>query len=346
MKSLAVDKEGKLSICEVPIPEIDDFRVLVKMESCGVCNGTDLKLIHRNFKGFDTYPAILGHEGAGRVVKKGKMVKSFEIGDLVLLPFIEGMAGEYYSGWGAYSEYAVIGDSKAMVENGKGPGTPGFSECYYAQQIVPKGIDPVGASMIVTFREVLSATKRFGFKENKSLVIFGAGPVGLCFTRFAKLQGVGPVIVFDVIDEKVSEAKTMGADFAFNSSKADVKEEVRKICRDGVDFVVDAVGINTLINQAMELIKDSGKICCYGISPKLNMELDWSKAPYNWTLQFQQWPSKLEESEAHNQIISWIRMGIINPDDFISDVIPFANIIDAFKIVEEKKAKKKIVIKF
>ncbi len=346
MKSLVVDKNGSLSIEEVPVPKFTDYQVLVKMESCGVCNGTDMKLIHRNFKGFDTYPAILGHEGVGRVVEKGSKVKSFEIGDSVLLPFLEGMTEKYYSGWGAYSEFAVVGDWKAMASEGKGPGTPEFSEAYYAQQIVPKDINPVSAAMIVTFREVLSACKRFGFKENSSLVVFGAGPVGLCFTKFAKLMGLGPVIVFDIIDEKLQEAAAMGADYVFNSLRVNVKEEVGKICGEGADFVVDAVGVNQLINQAMELIKYNGKICGYGISPKLSMELDWSKAPYNWSLQFLQWPSKLEESEAHTQIISWIRMGVINPDDFISDIIEFDNILEAFKMVEDRKAKKKIVIKF
>jgi threonine dehydrogenase-like Zn-dependent dehydrogenase len=96
----------------------------------------------------------------------------------------------------------------------------------------------------------------------------------------------------------------------------------------------------------MELVKYNGKICCYGISPKLDMQLDWSKAPYNWTLQFNQWPLKIEEAEAHNQVINWIRAGIINPMDFISDIIDFENILDAFKMVEEKRAKKKIIIKF
>lgn len=346
MKSFIVDGNGKLSIQEVSFPTYNDYQALVKMESCGVCNGTDAKLIHRNFKGFDTYPAVLGHEGVGRVVEKGKKVKNLEIGDVVLLPFLEGMTDGYYSGWGAYSEYCVVGDGAAMIADGKGPGSPEFSEAYYAQQIVPKEINPVSASMIVTFREVLSACKRFGFKENMSLAIFGAGPVGLSFIKFAKLLGMGPVIAFDIVDEKIEEARAMGADYALNSKAVDVVKEVKKICKDGVDFVVDAVGINQLINQAMELIKYNGKICCYGISPKLDMNLDWSKAPYNWTLQFVQWPSKLEESQAHTQIINWISMGVLNPDDFISDVIEFDRILDAFELVENRKAKKKIVIKF
>lgn len=346
MKSLAVDSDGKLSIVNVSRPSCGDYQALVKMESCGVCNGTDTKLVHGTFKGFDTYPALLGHEGVGRVVETGSKVKYLKKGDMVLMPYLENATDGYYSAWGAYSEYCVAGDGRAMVEAGMGPGAPGFSESYYAQLVVPESINPVSASMIITFREVLSATKRFGFKENDTLVIFGAGPVGLCFTKFAKLLGMGPITVFDIVDEKLTEARAMGADHAFNSTKVNVREEVEKIYKGGVDFVLDAVGINQLINQAMELIKYNGKICCYGISPKLDMQMDWSKAPYNWTLHFHQFPSKLEEGEAHRQVLSWIEMGVLNPDDFISDVVDFENIIDAFKMVEARKALKKVVIRY
>jgi threonine dehydrogenase-like Zn-dependent dehydrogenase len=96
----------------------------------------------------------------------------------------------------------------------------------------------------------------------------------------------------------------------------------------------------------MEFVTYNGKICCYGISPNLDMKLDWSKAHYNWTLQFIQWPLKLDESETHEQIMSWLKVGAIDFDDYISDIVQFENIIDAFKMVEEKKVKKKMIIKF
>lgn len=88
MKSLAVYEDGHLEIVEVPMPKYGEYEALVKMESCGVCNGTDLKIIHKKLKGFDTYPALLGHEGIGRVVEVGSKVTSFKKGDLVTLPFI------------------------------------------------------------------------------------------------------------------------------------------------------------------------------------------------------------------------------------------------------------------
>jgi threonine dehydrogenase-like Zn-dependent dehydrogenase len=349
MKTLVVDAEHRLSIREIPIPTYKDCQALVKTLSCGVCNGTDMKLIHGNFKNFSTYPASLGHEAVGQVIEVGSKVSSLHVGDVVLLPFLEEKTEDVYSGWGAYSEYAVVGDAEAYIANGMGPGTKDFSEGYFAQTVIKPAdkVNPVEAAMIVTFREVLSAIKRFGFQPNENILIFGAGPVGLCFTKFSKLLGLKTVITVDVDDEKVQFAKAMGADIAFNSKTTDVNTEIKKLFPDGIDCVIDAVGINALINQAMELIKYNGKICCYGISPKLGMELDWSKAPYNWTLQFVQWPSKKEEGDAHAQIMAWINLGVLKPMDFISDVIDFDHIIDAFKLVEERRSStKKIVIQY
>ena len=349
MRALTVDGQGRLAVTELPMPEYGRCQALVKMKSCGVCNGTDTKLIHRTFKNFDTYPAILGHEGVGEVVETGADVKNLKRGDLVLLPFLEKPVDGYTPGWGAYSEYAVVGDAKAYIENGMGPGTEKWSEGYLAQTLIrPEDrVDVTGAAMIITFREVLSAIRRFGFRPNESVLIFGAGPVGLCFTRFCKLLGMGTVIATDIFEDKVEEAKRMGADYAFNSGACDIDEQVRRLFPEGVDNVVDAVGVNALLNQAMGLIRYNGKICGYGISPKLGMELDWSRAPYNWSLNFVQWPSKKEEAQAHSQIMAWINAGVLDPMDFISHTFSFDHIFDAFALVERREpTTRKIVITF
>ena len=279
----------------------------------------------------------------------GEFVENLHVGDRVLLPFLEEAADGYVPGWGAYAEYCVVGDEKSAIRHGMGPGTKQWNEAYAAQTVIrPEDrVDAVGASMIITFREVLSAIRRFGFQPNETAVVFGAGPVGLCFTRFLKLLGLKTVITTDILEDKVETARRMGADYAFHSASCNVTEEVKRIFPDGVDYVVDAVGVNALINQAMGLVKYNGKICCYGISPELSMKLDWSSAPYNWTLQFVQWPSKREEGEAHSQIMAWINQGVLDPMDFISDVIPFERITDAFELIEAKKPDtKKIVVRF
>ena len=100
------------------------------------------------------------------------------------------------------------------------PGTKQWNEAYAAQTVIrPEDrVDAVGASMIITFREVLSAIRRFGFQPNETAVVFGAGPVGLCFTRFLKLLGLKTVITTDILEDKVETARRMGACLLYTSS--------------------------------------------------------------------------------------------------------------------------------
>ena len=350
MKSLAVTKEHKLEVVDIPIPQIADDCVLTKTLSCGVCNGTDTKILHGTFKGFDTYPCLLGHEAIGEVVEVGKKVKQWKVGDRITLPYLEmgpdGKYAGYYSAWSAYSEYTVARDWQAMAEMGHGPGTPGFWDGYYTQKILPHDIDPVYGAMINTFREVLASCRNFGFSEGCSLTIFGAGPVGLTFTKFAKLLGVGTVIVLDIMEEKRQEAMKAGADYFINSKEEKPETAVKSILQDGCDFVLDAVGVNSLINTAMGMIKDNGQICVYGISPVMDMNISWAPAPYNWSVKFIQFPIKRQEADAHDQVIEWVRSGKLDLKDYVSHVLPFERILDAFDMVAKKVPVKKIVIKY
>ena len=342
MKTLVVLEDGSLEVREIPVPKYTEKQALVKTLACGICNGTDAKLIHRKFKGFgqERYPLMLGHEGVGEVVAVGADVKGYKVGDKVFLPFVDPDAELYPgldSGWGAYSEYAIVNDLAAFGD-GAAP------ECAYAQTVIPDWLDPVDAVMIVTLREVLSSIKRFGIGANNSVAVFGCGPVGLTFIRFMSLLGVHPLIAMDVKEDKREEALALGADYFFNSGTEDVNTKIREICPDGVQYVLDAVGILPIINQAMGLICDQGKICCYGIAPECHFDIDWEKAPYNWQLQFQQFPSKVEEGEATAQILSWLRTGVIDLKDYISDYFPFADVLSAFEKLENRQIAKKGII--
>ncbi|MCM1134114.1 MAG: zinc-binding dehydrogenase [Clostridium sp.] len=343
MKTLVVTESKSLEIREVDIPEFSERQALVRMVCCGICNGTDAKLIHHTFKGFgeDAYPLMLGHEAVGQVIATGSKVTSYKEGDYVLLPFVDEVGNDrnLKSGWGGFSEYGVIHDAAAYPQ-GEAP------ECAYAQTVLPDFVNPVDASMIITLREVLSSIKRFGIQKGQSVAVFGCGPVGLTFIQFMKLLGVGPIIALDVIEEKVKEGLAKGADYAYDSTQIDVKECVRKICPQGVDYVLDAVGVLSIINQGMELIRDGGKICCYGISPHCSMELNWEKAPYNWQVQFQQFPSKVEEGECTDTVLGWLKDGTIDLKDFISDYFPFEKVLEAFEKLERREIKKKGIVVF
>lgn len=343
MKTLVIAKDGALSIQEVNKPKYNEYQALVKTIACGMC-GTDVKLIHRTFKGFpeSVYPIMLGHEGVGEVVEIGAKVTGFKIGDKVLLPFVDpdeqnnpGMG----SGWGAMSEYAVVCDPKA-------PWPGGAPDCAFAQTVLDADLDPVDAAMIITFREVLSSIRYFGIKPTDSVVVFGCGPVGLTYMKFMSMLGVKNLVACDIIPEKLAQAKDHGATYLINSKESDVREEVRKIFPEGVDFVLDAAGFPAIVNQGMGLIKDRGSVLCYGVPEKEEITIDFSKADYNWRVIYQQMPRKREEGEAHEQVLAWMREGKLNIKDFISDYFDFTDSVEAYDKLLGRKVLKKGIIKF
>lgn len=343
MKGVVVVKPGVVEVRnDVPEPRMDDYHALVKNLACGICNGTDWKVVEGCFKGFDTYPAVLGHESVGIVIEVGRKVKSFKKGDLVLRSMLEdGLFGDgsIYSGWGSFAEYGLVGDWKALEEDG----ITNFPEYYFAQQVLPPDFDPVDSTMLITFKEVMTATQAFGFERGQSIVICGAGPVGLSFVRIARILGMGPIIVSEPSEERRSKAIHMGADFVINPLSGSLEKLVRDIVPDGVDYFLDAVGINELLSEGLRVLKFGGKVCTYGISPRSSTLLDWEKAPFNWTIQFVQWPAFREEMRNHGMIVALTKFGTLNPKDFITHVIPLEEIKTGLELIRSKKALKVVV---
>lgn len=343
MKTFVVNQGGHTEIKEIPTPKITENQALVKTIACGMC-GTDVKLLHGTFKGFpeSIYPIMLGHEGVGEVVELGAKVTGFKLGDKVLLPFVDPdkeLYGNLGSGWGALSEYAVIHDP-AAYEEGTAPG------CAYAQTVLSDDIDPIDAVMLVTFREVLSNLRYFGITPAHSVVVFGCGPVGLTFIKFLSLLGVKDIVVVDILEEKLAIAREHGATTTINGKTENTEEAVRKLFPNGVDFVLDAVGLPFVVNQAMGLIADRGTVLCYGVPEKEEITIDFSKAPYNWGVVYQQMPRKEEEGAAHEQVMEWIRSGELVVKDFISDYFAFEDSVEAFEKLLDRKIMKKGIITF
>jgi len=339
MRALIVEKDGSLSIREVTKPKCGPKEALVKMLAGGMC-GTDIKLIHQCFKGFpkSSYPLILGHEGLGEVVEAGRDVKGYKLGDRVLLPFND--ANEALGcGYGAMAEYGIVHDLLAYPQ-GEAP------EVAVAQTVMPADIDPVDAILFVTFREVLSTIRYFGIKPADSIVVFGCGPVGQTFIKFLSLLGGKDIVAVDIVDDKLEIAAKYGAVKTINGSKDDIAAAVRTLYPNGVCHVLDAVGLPSVVNQAMGILADRGNILCYGVLEKEQIRIDFSAADYNWNFICQQMPRKDEEAAAHDQVLEWIRSGKIVIKDFISDYYAFDDAVQAYNDLLDRKVMKKGIIKF
>lgn len=343
MKTVIVDLEGKLSIVEIPKPKYSSKQALTKSIVNAIC-GSDIHLIMGAFKGVgkEQYPLMLGHENIGEVVEIGSEVKGLKIGDRVLLPFLDAdkeHLGPYGSAWGALSEYCVVNDAMAF-EDDQAPSVA------MAQVALPADLDPITSVMLITLGEVLSAIKNYRIEKNQPVIVYGSGPVALSYIQLLKLVGANPVVAIVRNEHKKKIMLEQGADIVLNSSKCDVSKEILKLYPQGATCVIDAVGSVTVINEAIKYIADRGQICCYGVLRDEKMEIDMTGASYNWSLNFQQFPSKEEEAKAHVEIIKWIREGKINLDDFISNTYKFEDVIQAYEDVQNGKIMKKGIIVF
>lgn len=337
MLAAVVERPGELVVRQVPVPRIDDTECLVEILACAICNGTDHKLLHGQFRyvGADGYPGIIGHESVGRVVECGSRVESFQEGDLVLRPgarYDQGEEGGTGSIWGGIAEYGKIKDPV----HGGNP----------MHQIVPPDMDPLDATMLITLKETLSWLQRWPVHRGQSVVILGSGPVGASFGFFAKLLGCWPVIVVGRRDEPLSRCMALGVDAVVNITRDDPVQAVQHWTGGkGADRVIEAVGDDSLVELGLSLLTSGGRVGIYGVSPTRepgDMErrmLDIGRGRAEWAVEWfgpQEWAP-------HEQMLWLVRRGIVNLRDYYTHVVPLAETQRGFDLLESRQAFKVVV---
>ncbi|MHC4249883.1 MAG: zinc-dependent alcohol dehydrogenase [Planctomycetota bacterium] len=334
MRTIAVVEPGKVEVVDVGKPEPGPYQAVVKTEIAYLCNATDAKLIDGHFPGVDTYPLVLGHEGAGIVEDVGDKVKNFKAGDRAIGGLVfEFDDPKYASGWGGFCEYVLVNDHDAMVADGVADEEHGWFECYEIQRVVEPDIAVEAAGLLCTWREVYGGFGDFNLQPGDDIVVFGAGPVGLSFVKFGKLLGLGSIVSVDPLANKREKALAMGADAAYAPDSDELAGLVEKRGKP-LDAVIDAVGRPAIINQALPMVKLGGSICVYGVVAEDSFTLDKHLGPYNFNLYMHQWPTRRREREAQKPLCDWLREGKLDPNEFMTHEFPMEKINDALDAVK------------
>ncbi|MCM8768719.1 MAG: zinc-binding dehydrogenase [Candidatus Omnitrophica bacterium] len=337
MKAAVVYGDGKVVLREVPRPELGPYQCLVKILACATCTGTDHKIARGGLPYPMDYPAILGHEGFGRVVKTGLKVRYIKEGDFFLRPtsvYPGEKLGDYFSAWGGFAEYGLVTDVKAMKEDN--PQTEVHSFTVY-QQPVPADLqlDPADATMLITLKETASFLQAIGTGWKSSVAILGTGPVAMGFCWFAKVFGAWPVIVIGRRDEPERKFKKLGVDFYINNTRENMTLRVKQLTdNQGVDYVVDAAGDLNLLIESTSLLAPKGKLAPYATSQSYQYVIDRSKGPGRWSFVL----SGPDEPSAHQYLLDAIRLGLVKLKDFYSHRLPLTKIAEGFKMIEAKQA--------
>ncbi len=345
MFSAAVLEPEKVAIVEIPKPTAGPYEVVVRSVLSFICNATDRKLVQGHFPGIgrEKYPLLLGHECVGIVESAGSKVRSFKPGDRVIGGLLLKPTDSRYSpGWGGNSEYVIAADHAAMVADGVAQECHGWLDVYQIMRKVPEDIPFESAGLLCTWREVYAGFSDFQLKKGDDILVFGAGPVGLSFCRFARLLGLGWIGVVDPVPGKRQKAVSLGADAAFAPGDRELDDLVSQRGKP-LEAVVDAVGREDIINRGLPLIKMGGSICVYGVLSSSSLRISKDAGPYNFNLFMHQWPTRTAEAAAQEPLIEWIRTGRLSHTDFVTGQYPLKEIQGALKETENPKAIKTLL---
>ena len=267
-----------LSIEDVEIAEPGPEEVLVKTAACGVCH-SDLHALHGGIP--SPTPAVLGHEPSGVVIDVGDRVRNVTPGDHVIActsmfcgNCIQCVQGRPHLCMDRGACLRNEDESPRLVREGETihqfADLGGFAEAMLLHHRAVVKIDkdiPLDRAALVgcaVTTGVGAALNTAQVTPGSSVVVFGAGGVGISVMQGAKIAGARQIIAVDILDEKLKTALPFGATDIVNSSKEDPVKAIRKITGGGAEYAFEVVGVPELLEQAFYSLSPNGTAVLVG----------------------------------------------------------------------------------
>jgi L-iditol 2-dehydrogenase len=262
MKAAVFEKPGVVNVKQVPVPEINDDEVLIKVKFTGIC-GTDWS-IYNGWYSADKLPMIPGHEFSGVLEKVGNHAQGLNEGDKVTADINMSCGKCFYCMKGntllcnSFTQLGIHTDG-TFAEYVKAP--------WKLVHVLPEGLSFEAGAFIEPTSCVIHAAKAMDAKLGSSFVVIGDG-LGVLHARLAVLRGLAPVIVVGNNKKRLNLAKQMGADYTLNVNEvADPVAEVMHLTAGrGVDYVIEAVGQTSTYEMAFAMLRKGGTLSAFGIT--------------------------------------------------------------------------------
>ncbi len=265
MRAAVYRGRDRVVVEQVPVPEIGDSELLVKVQACGVC-GTDLKKIGH---GLVPPPRIFGHEIAGTVVRTGRKVRKFAPGHRVALHHHIPCRHCFYCVRKFYSQCEYY--RRTGTTAGFEPAGGGFAEYVRAMDwIVEEGTIPIPddvsfeeASFLEPLNTCLKALETAALEPEEVVVIYGQGPVGLLMMQ-AAVSKDARVVGVDLIEQRLKLSLDLGADLALNPSRDNVASAIGKLTEGrGADLAIVATADHRAVCAAQEVVRRGGRVLLF-----------------------------------------------------------------------------------
>ena len=275
MKALLLSDYKKLSVVDMPTPDIGEDDVLVRVRACGIC-GSDIHG-YDGSTGRRIPPLVMGHEAAGVIERVGRAVDTFNAGDRVTFDStvscgkcdycrrgqmnlcdnrtVLGVSCADYRRHGAFAEYVSV-PARILYK-------------------LPDNLPFERAALIEAVSIAVHAVGRHVPKPDDTVVVVGAGMIGVLVIQVLKNKGCRNIIAVDVDNEKLALAKRLGAARGLNPKESDVPAAVRGLTGgNGADASFEVVGHSDTVLTAIRCLRKGGTVVLIGnLSPKVELPL-------------------------------------------------------------------------
>ena len=337
MKVAMYYNNNDVRIEEMSIPEIDDNELLVKVQACGIC-GSDVMEWYRLKKA----PRVLGHEMSGNIVKVGKNVKKFKVGDRV---FVSHHVPCNTCSFCKNDHHTIC---ETLHSTNFYPG--GFAEYLKVPEInIDRGVFVLPKELSYeegTFIEPLACAVRgmrlAEMKSGQSVLVIGSGVAGLLNIKLARAMGASKIFTTDIDDYRLNTAKQMGADVVIHA-KENVPEIVKKSNDERLaDLVILCAGVPSAVKQALESVHPGGTILFFApTEPGVDIPFPLFDL---WNKQIKMVSTYAGAPKDIKEAIGLIRQKKVKVTDMITHKFSLKEAAKGFKLAAQVKNSIKIII--
>lgn len=334
MRAAVFEGPNRMTLQEVPTPTAGPGELMVRVRAAAIC-GTDVRIYRgKKTKGVRT-PSIIGHEFSGEVVEVGEGVQGFAPGNRVSVePVIPCHHCAYcktglenvcanrtaigYEFDGAFAEYIRI------------PATAVAGGHVYK---FPDSLDFAQAALAEPLGCCVNGQENAQVGLGDTVVILGAGPIGLMHVQLAKAAGARRVIVSEPMEHRRAMASRLGADVVVNPTAEDLQVVVRNLTEGlGADAVILAIGVPALANQALALARKGGRVNLFaGFSVGDAPAMDVNLIHYNELLVT---GTSALTRHHYEKALRLIESGVVRVAELVTHRFPLAEVEKAFEAAE------------
>ena len=341
MKALVYTKPYSFEYSDFPDPVAGDDDVLIRVKACGIC-GSDVHGFTGK-TGRRIPPLIMGHEAAGIVEGLGKNVSGFEKGDRVCFDStvycnkceacraglfnrcdkrqVLGVSVPAFKRHGAFAEYVAVPS--------------------WIVSKIPDELSFIHAALLEPASIGTHAANRAPISNNDTVVVIGAGTIGLFILQAARLRGAAKVIAVDINEFRLDLAKKLGADKLINPLKSNLSEAVlHETEGKGANVTLEAVGYAKTFADAVTITRMGGYVVAVGnLEKKAEFDLQQLVAKEHT------FTGSYASSGEFRDCIELVASGKINVEPLISEVLPLEEGPDAFdRLLKAEENLLKIVL--